>query len=621
MKNKWFARFRNDNGEGKTKRKRKIKPKWIVGGLIVIAVVLFLVFRPSDRMPDNLVSRMDLTELLVTDLEYAIHGTGTVESNQSNKVYAGQNYRIEDVLVAVGDMVSVGQPLLVLDTGTLKDQIETKEISMTAAERSAAQQIKTANDNYLAAKKAIDSGTNSSLISAESSVRTAYENWQRAIKTYDDYVASKNNGSNATLLAQDSQVNSTKLARDQGQSTLDSARGERESAANARNQAQAGYNAALAIQQGLQAALDLAIETLDEQAIEDAQEALDAAVQITKAAEEGFNAATVNLTAKGTALTSAERAFEQAQSSYDAAVKSRNAAYKTADTTLQDYAKNIETTKAAYETALRSQTAAEEAAKNALQQNLNNLSTAQLNASTELSDLEYERMLRNLADAQVTAKEAGTITAIYATIGNVASGILFVIEDTNDLVIETTISEFDVGTITVGMPVAIQSEATKETIYDGTVISIAPTSNKNVQGNTDKMGDVVFATKIKVNDADTDLRIGMSVRLSFIVERQENILAVPYDAVYANDAGVECVMILAESGNSFGEAAYELREIPVMAGLENDINIVISGNGIKEGITVINTPSNYQNLVGRAVILTDQIISGNSGMRGMMFGF
>ncbi|MCL2050723.1 MAG: HlyD family efflux transporter periplasmic adaptor subunit [Lachnospiraceae bacterium] len=597
------------------KRKRKLKPKWLVGGIIIAAVIIFFIFRPNDRMPDNLVSRVDLTELFMSEIEYTISATGIVESNNSHKVYSSQNLRIEDVLVEVGDVVAVGQPLLFLDTRSLEEQIEAKEISMTSAERSAAQQIKTANDTYLAARNAIEGGTNSSLISAEASVRTAYENWQRAVKTYNDFLASKNNGTNSTLVTQDSQVNNANVARDQAQSSLNTARNERDTATNARNQAQILYDGAVTDQNIKQDDFDL------DPSDPDLKEALDKAKEVTEKAQEALNAAVALLASRQAAVASAENALEQAKNSYEAALKTRGAAYATADTTLQDYAKNIETTRAAYESALQSQAAANETAQNSLQQNLNSLAAARLSANTDLSDLEYERMLKNLADAEVKANEAGTVTAVFASIGNVASGILFVIEDTQDLVIETTISEFDVGTITVGMPVAIRSEAARNVIYDGTVISVAPTSNKNAQGNTDRMGDTVFATKIKVNEADTNLRIGMSVRLNFIVERQENILAVPYDAVFANENGEECVLVLAPLGNSLGEPAYELRELAVITGLENDLSIVISGEGLREGMTVISTPSNYRGLAGQQVTLTDRIISNDNPNRGVMFGF
>ena len=632
MKIKLPERFMKKHTEIKPRHKRKIKPRWIVIGVVVVALAFFIL-RPSERMPDNLVSRMDLTELVHSDIEYTINATGTVESNQSHKVYAGQNYRIENVLVEVGDIVHEGQQLLVLDTGSLEDQIETKEISMTNAERSAAQQIKAANDTYVAARNAILDGTNSSLISADSSVRTAYENWQKAIRTRDNYLTTRGD-------TQTSAADNARKTLENAESTLNSAKSARDTASAAVDNADhTAYQAAVAaenIKKGefdtANAALQAALTDLNSDpanstrqaeynaakaTFEFAEAELNQAQNAVQAAGTPYQSLVADLATKKAQVDSAQAGYDQAKSAYDTIINDQNKANEN-DTTLSEYTFAIDTSYAAYETALKSQTAAIETAQNSLQQNRNSLATAQINANTDLSDLEYERMLRNLTDAEITAEESGTITAVFASIGNVASGILFVIEDTSDLVIETTISEYDVGTIKVGMPVAIRSEATKDTIYDGTVISIAPTSNKNVQGNTDKVGDAVFATKIKVNSPDTELRIGMSVRLNFIVERQENILAVPYDTVYLNDAGEECIMVLEKTDE---EETYLLREIPVQTGLENDFSIVVSGEGIIDGITVINTPSNYRELVGREIQLTDQMISSGNSMNRMMFGY
>jgi hypothetical protein len=119
----------------------------------------------------------------------------------------------------------------------------------------------------------------------------------------------------------------------------------------------------------------------------------------------------------------------------------------------------------------------------------------------------------------------------------------------------------------------------------------------------------------------------MSVRINYIVERQEEVLAVPYDAVYINDEGASCIMVLeTEGGQPLPEIAaadevagqtYILREIPVECGLENDISIVVSGPGIRAGLTVVNSPANYREMIGQSVTLTDQIVS-NSEMNSFM---
>ena len=640
-------------------RKKKKKTVWIICAIAALILILYFVLRPDSGIQDNLVSTVDLTELFTTDIEYTISGTGKVESELSHKLYASQNYKIEKVLVEVGDTVSVGQKLLDLDTSALEDQIETKEVSMDVTAMNQAQQIKTAEDNYRAVRDGIKDGTNASLISAEQGVQNAYDNWQRQLKTYNDYLASLNNGTNASLIAQDTQSANARTALDQANEAYEDAKAARDKAEKKNDeykpnlpstreaqaaltatmtkeaQAQEAYNSAFLVYEQAQkepentAALEAA-----RSAYVMAEQLLQAAKAQTAAAQAAYNLALsgadpqkaeleADYEMKKAQAEAAKQAQEQAQSAFDAAARSQNAAQVSANTALEDYKKAVDSAHTAYEMALKSQTATEVSVDNSLQQSRNSLSSAQIAANTELSDLEYERMLENLADATVLADEAGTVTAVYAAVGSVASGILFVIEDTQSLLIETTISEYDVATIKPGMEVHIRAEAAKDAVYQGRVLSVAPTSNKNAMGDTDRMGDTVFATKISVESKDTDLRIGMSVRLEYIVESAESILAVPHDSIYVNDDGEDCIMVLeAPTGGSMlmteGES-YVLREIPVICGLENDLLVTVSGRGLTDGAVVVNTASNYRHLVGGEIVLTDQILSGaNDLMPPMM---
>ena len=100
-----------------------------------------------------------------------------------------------------------------------------------------------------------------------------------------------------------------------------------------------------------------------------------------------------------------------------------------------------------------------------------------------------------------------------------------------------------------------------------------------------------------VTGADTGLRVGMSVRLEYIVERLERALYVPYDAVYQNDAGQTCVLTL-DPGE---DGTYTVREVPVETGAENDLDTVVTGEGVSEGMTVLSNAADYQGLNGQTV--------------------
>lgn len=59
------------------------------------------------------------------------------------------------------------------------------------------------------------------------------------------------------------------------------------------------------------------------------------------------------------------------------------------------------------------------------------------------------------------------MTAVYAKEGVPAAGLLFVVENTDDLVIKTALKEYDVATVQEGMPTEIKSDATGEEVFRG----------------------------------------------------------------------------------------------------------------------------------------------------------
>ena len=141
--------------------------------------------------------------------------------------------------------------------------------------------------------------------------------------------------------------------------------------------------------------------------------------------------------------------------------------------------------------------------------------------------------------------------------------------------------------------------------------AIAPTANKNAMGLTDTSGDISFATDVEVTSRETDLRIGLSVRLNFIVAEEKGALAAPYDAVYTNAAGQSCVMIATPQE----DGSYLLEEVPVELGLETDLDIAVKGEGLTEDVMVISGPEQYLKYLGQTVTI------GSAGQSRLPGGF
>lgn len=636
------------------RNKGKSKRKWIILGVIVVLVAALLInCTAQSRKLASTLAMSDTVVLAYADIENAIGATGTVESAESHSVYSTQSYPVRTLYVEVGDVVQEGDLLCELDSSTLEDQIEAQELSTGISAEAAAQQVKTARDAYNAAKDALDEGLNTSIISAENQVRSAYDTWQKAQRTYDSYYDSIDDETNATLIQYDNAVDTASNTYNAAKATYNSAKAARDAAkvaldaytpitdpSNAAVVAaqtaydgavidleikQSAFNAALSAYQTAQNGYNAEPRTVDQAQLADAKNAYDtasAALSDAQAAKQSaqqaldaamrnpsspqYQALLAEYNTKQTAFNSANTALDNAKNAYDTARAQRRAAYDNADTTLSDYARAVDTAYENYMAALTSLEAAQKTAETQLQSSGNSLASAQINGNTDSAVLKLAQMQEDLEETRVKANASGTVTAVYAKVGANGSGLLFMIEDTENLIVETSVKGYDVGTVKEGMAVTIKSDATGDEIFDGKISSIAPTSAKNALGQTDTSSDVLFATEVAVLSKDTGLRIGMSVRLNYIVEQQANVIAVPYDTIYENADGESCILI-AEAQNN---GKYLLRELPVTQGMENDLDIVITGEGVAKGLRVLSNPETYRAMIGSEITLVDLELGG-----------
>lgn len=536
------------------KPKKRLKKRWyVLIALLIAIVVLFVYFsNAAAKAVGNLLAFDDTTTLAYMDLQHIISATGTVVSANARNVYSTQTYTVEEIPVEVGDKVAAGDTLCVLDGSSIQTQIEKTELSMEASKKSSAQQVKTAKDNYNATKEALENDTNASLLSARNTLDNALASYEKAQDTLAQYKKTQSLGHNTSILQAENSERDAKK-------TLDAAR-----------------------------------------------DALSLLVDLETAAPGSVAAAD---------MEKAETTLAKAQDAYLLAVTQLSAQERGVNLTQQDYEKAVETAYTAYVAAQKSLEAAEASAQTQLKSSENSLKTSQIAANTDVTEFELSQLYKNLEDTTITAPISGTVTAIYATVGASGSGLLFVIEDTENLVVETSVKEYDIGTVTPGLAVSIKSDATGDAQYEGRIASIAPTSKKLSTGATDTSGDILFETEVDVLSKNSPLRIGMSVRLNYIVEQKQNVLAAPYEAVYTNARGQTCILTIArqESGN------YLISEVPVTTGMESDLYIEISAETDLADQRVINSPAGYTMLIGQEIPVTEHRVYNGNGfsMPGM----
>lgn len=581
------------------KKKKKLKKRWfVIGGVVLVVAALLIVPRLLGAGAAAAVLRLsDTTPVSRTDLRSTISANGTVESADATNVYSTLALPVKSVAVEVGDYVHAGDVLAELDGESVENQISTQRASLDTAQAAGGAQLKSAQDNYNTFKQSLDDGLNASLLAAQAQVDQAQEAYEKAQTALERYERSLDEGENTQLLSAKSSRNQALSALESAENALDSAQAARDAAAM--TLAQTG-NAYASAQEELKA---LEAGTPEYSAKEAEVAALKAENDATLSA---YDAAEAQCDALEQQVDTASDTYRLAKSAYDAAETS-------ADDALDDYRDAVDTAKDAYDKALKNLESTQQAVGGQLESYSNAVQSARAGASTAVTQESIAQLEKQLDDATITAPCDGTITAVYASVGANGSGLLFVIEDLNDLVIKTTIKGYDIGKVSVGQKVAIRSDATGDTEFDGSVSTIAPTAQKNAYGVTSATGsDALFDTEVTVESASTGLRIGLEAQLDYILEETKDVLVVPYDAVYQNDAGQMCVLTVEDLGGG----KYTLHEVPVETGMDDDLDIAVTGDGIAEGVRVVHTPENYRLLVGQTLTAASQQYEMWAGMMG-----
>ncbi|MCL2058240.1 MAG: efflux RND transporter periplasmic adaptor subunit [Oscillospiraceae bacterium] len=297
---------------------------------------------------------------------------------------------------------------------------------------------------------------------------------------------------------------------------------------------------------------------------------------------------------------------------------------KTAEARALEQSRNsLRSAQTAYSNAQTSLASAERAAEQELERYESNVETSRIGANVESRLIALKKLEKQLEESEIRSPVSGVITAVYAKEGSSGSGLLFVVEDPDQLKITIRVKEYDAGKLVPGMPVIIKADAIAGAEYYGTLTKIDPAAVKNAMGETDTISDIEFGAEVSIDSTDTMLRIGMNARLDIIVEQRDNVFYVPFDTLTENEAGNDVIYIV-EDSEELGSIA---REIPVNIGLETDFYIEIYGQRLTDGMRVINEaagsdlfdgmPISFPGSLGRSA----NSGNGNGNGNGLQFNF
>ncbi len=508
--------------------------------IVVIAAALIGLVRAGQSALEAMTTgAASYTALERMDLTNTLSVSGNIQSADVKKVYqeaAGAGKALQ-VNVEVGDTVAEGDVLCVFDSTDLEKDYEKSRLQAEQSEKSAQISLDSAQNSY-----------NTGVIAQEQAVRAAKQNleaMQDALTTaeeqYNDALEDYNSGKLELTLQVDAEY----------------------------TQAQYAYTSAKKVSNDLYLAM-----REKEHAAENEPDNAEAQQEYAAARAE-YEAAQVQ-------TDNAKAAFDAAREVYenkDTQVESLLDDYRDAVTDAQENVSDAEV-------ALQE---AEEQRELALHGYSNSVSSAQIAADQTVTEMNLADAQENIDKCTVTAPAAGTVTAVYVNEGesNASGSLLFVIENLEELEIVTSVREYDIASLAVGMPAEIKTDATGDTVYSGQVKDIAITAQKDAYGNTVSSSNAEFDVTLSVDPGEGGLLVGMNGRATITTDSTEGVLAVLYSSLGYDEDGAPYVM----AARPQDDGTLVVEKVPVETGVETDFEVEVISDALAEGDLILDDPT------------------------------
>lgn len=507
--------------------------------VVIAAALIGLVRVGQSALQAMTTGAASYTALERMDLTNTLSVSGNIQSADVKKVYqeaAGAGKALQ-VNVEVGDTVAEGDVLCVFDSADLEKDYEKSRLQAEQSEKSAQISLDSAQNSY-----------NTGVIAQEQAVRAAKQNleaMQDALTTaeeqYNDALEDYNSGKLELTLQVDAEY----------------------------TQAQYAYTSAKKVSNDLYLAM-----REKEHAAENEPDNAEAQQEYAAARAE-YEAAQVQ-------TDNAKAAFDAAREVYenkDTQVESLLDDYRDAVTDAQENVSDAEV-------ALQE---AEEQRELALHGYSNSVSSAQIAADQTVTEMNLADAQENIDKCTVTAPAAGTVTAVYVNEGesNASGSLLFVIENLEELEIVTSVREYDIASLAVGMPAEIKTDATGDTVYSGQVKDIAITAQKDAYGNTVSSSNAEFDVTLSVDPGEGGLLVGMNGRATITTDSTEGVLAVLYSSLGYDEDGAPYVM----AARPQDDGTLVVEKVPVETGVETDFEVEVISDALAEGDLILDDPT------------------------------
>jgi RND family efflux transporter MFP subunit len=157
---------------------------------------------------------------------------------------------------------------------------------------------------------------------------------------------------------------------------------------------------------------------------------------------------------------------------------------------------------------------------------------------------------------------------------------LLYLPDLSTMVVDTEVNEIDIGKLKVDGPARVDLEAYPGISFPGKVLKIGSLAKLKQGGAGSASGVKAFDVTVQIDGQDARLRPGLSAMVDFVVDHQEDAIAVPLTAVLSRKD--EQVVFVSRNGT--------LEERKVALGMSNEHRVIVT-DGLAPGERIVLGPA------------------------------
>ena len=507
-----------------TPAQKKKRRKRIIIGALAAFVLVFMVL-PRLFAPDVL-PVVTVSEASLGTVQQVVEGSGTVQSEEIRTYFSPVSATVESFGLQVGDTVEAGETLLTYDAAELDELYRQAELTGSAAAYGYQDSIGKDNENVAEYNRST----------------AALEIIDRQLDEEDDNLDHLNDRVREyTGYQGDSSAKLASLKEQQAQA-----------------------QAAVADLEEKNAALKSAQMALESSTLDPASEEykmLQDAVTVAQAAVDEAAPAAQEAQAK---LPELEKSIQEEQKHYNEVIVKLDE-YQGRLEDSQENKQKLEASKAEEE-GIQSSTDASI---------LSQAARSELAANKNLSDLNAQMTKDDITEGKEGIKAAfsGVVTNVSAVSGGPAAkgAELFTVASNEDVVVEMSITKYDLEKLQEGQTAAITLAGHE---YTGIVTSLSRIAQTNAKGTP------VITAEIKIDNPDENIYLGLEATVTVNGQEAKDVLVVPTECINSGQDGSFCYVVqedgvLVKKNVETGLSADDYTEIK--SGLEFGDRVVSGG--------------------------------------------